>query len=70
VVAFAAATVADAFGEADFFAAATGAATDFNFVVAARFVGFFGEPMYLPWKRKSVANDGNICATARRVDSR
>ena len=44
-----------ALGPADFVAAA-GVAADFPFTLPLRFAVFFGEPMYLPWKRKSVAN--------------
>src|ERR1700753_2522910 len=47
-----------AFG-VDFFIAAAGVAADFPFGFALPFADFFGEPMYLPWKRKSVANRQN-----------
>src|SRR6185312_1732810 len=41
---------------ADFFDAAAGTAADFPFIFGLPFTDFFGEPMYLPWKRTSVAN--------------
>src|ERR1700744_116224 len=41
----------EAFGVADFFAAA-GAAGDFPFAFAGCFEVFFGDPMYLPWIKK------------------
>ena len=43
----------EAFGADVFFAA--GAAADFAVDFAERFTDFFGDPMYLPWKTKSVA---------------
>ena len=42
----------EAFGAADFFAAAAGVAADFPFAFAVCFEVFFGEPMYLPWIKK------------------